>query len=206
MGIRVSQLWERLIWSKQLNCAGEPVPTVKSLHALYQRYRATNLGLTNSISLDLGPGHSLRNPFDCDSARGVDVRANLDEGIVAADLITEPIPFADNFFDFITAYDFLEHIPRLLYLPQRRLPFVELMNEVHRVLKPRGIFFSHTPIYPYASAFRDPTHVNFLTVETFPLYFDDQNRWGSIYGFRGSFKILEQAIKPPHLISLLQKV
>jgi hypothetical protein len=66
MGIRVSQLWERLIWSKQLNCAGEPVPKVKSLHGLYQRYRAANFGLTNSISLDLGPGHSLRNPFDCD--------------------------------------------------------------------------------------------------------------------------------------------
>jgi SAM-dependent methyltransferase len=190
----------------QIDCAGKPVPKVKNLDHLYERYSADRLGLTNTLSLDLGPGYSLRNPFHCNGVRGVDVRSDLERGISAADLVIEPIPFADNSFDFITAYDFLEHIPRVVYLPERRLPFVELMNEVHRVLKPQGIFFSHTPIYPYASVFRDPTHVNIMTVETFPLYFDDQYRWASIYGFRGAFKILEQVIKPPHLISLLQKV
>ena len=45
------------------------------------------------------------------------------------------MPFPDQFFDFVTAHDFLEHIPRLIYSPARRLPFVELMNEIWRVLK-----------------------------------------------------------------------
>lgn len=45
------------------------------------------------------------------------------------------------------------------------------MNEVHRVLKPNGIFLHQTPAYPSTVAFRDPTHVNIITEETIPHYF-----------------------------------
>ncbi len=46
-------------------------------------------------------------------------------------------------------------------------PFLELMNDVHRVLiKPGGLFFSSTPSYPWPMAFADPTHVNIMTEET----------------------------------------
>ena len=136
---------------------------------------------------------------------GVDIREDLEKNIKNADLTIEKIPYPDAYFDFITAFDFIEHIPRILYLPERRLPFIELMNEIHRTLKPKAIFMSHTPIYPFSPAFQDPTHVNIITEQTFPMYFDDTKQAGKMYGFNGSFKILDQVLKGSHLISILQK-
>jgi len=157
-------------------------------------------------SLDLGCGPNPKNFFNADAVYGIDVKDDLEHNILRADLAIEPIPFESDFFDYVTAHDFLEHIPRLLYLPQRRLPFVELMNEVWRVLKVGGKFFSHTPAFPQAAAFWDPTHVNFITEQTFPLYFDDERRWAGTYGFKGAFKIESQGWKGPHLLSVLEKV
>ena len=181
-------------------------PYISSLKPIYESYGVTKLKLLNSISLDLGAGGNLRNPFGCDQIFGVDIVSDPSKNILGADLVLGPIPCDSNTFDYVTSYDFLEHLPRIIYVPHRRLPFIEIMNEIFRVLKPGGLFLSHTPIFPYNSAFRDPTHVNILTSETFPLYFDDVNNWGKIYGFNGKFKVLEQFIKPPHLISILQKI
>ena len=178
---------------------------IHDLDAYLTTFRVSSRDTKESSSLDIGCGDRPRNPFQAHSAYGIDIRDNADENVVRADLTVEPIPFPDQTFDFITAYDFIEHVPRLIYLPRRRFPFVELMNEIWRTLKVDGIFLSHTPILPYAEAFQDPTHVNILTADTFPYYFDDQNRWARIYGFRGSFKIVDQGVRPPHLISILQK-
>lgn len=159
-----------------------------------------------SKSLDLGCGLQPKNPFNAQEVYGVDVRDDAEAHIVKADLVVEPIPFPDNSFEYVTAHDFLEHIPRLIYAPQRRNAFVEVMNEIHRVLKPGGVFMSFTPAYPHAAVFRDPTHINFITEETFPLYFDHQLRRASVYGFKGSFEIVSQEWRGPHLLSLLRKV
>lgn len=159
-----------------------------------------------SKSLDLGCGLQPKNPFNAQEVYGVDVRDDAEAHIVKADLVVEPIPFPDSSFEYVTAHDFLEHVPRLIYVPQRRNAFVEVMNEIHRVLKPGGVFMSFTPAYPHAAVFRDPTHINFITEETFPLYFDSQLRWASVYGFKGSFEILSQEWRGPHLLSLLRKV
>jgi SAM-dependent methyltransferase len=159
-----------------------------------------------SKSLDLGCGLQPKNPFNAQEVYGVDVRDDAEAHIVKADLVVEPIPFPDDSFEYVTAHDFLEHIPRLIYVPQRRNAFVEVMNEIYRVLKPGGIFMSFTPAYPHAAVFRDPTHINFITEETFPLYFDNQLRWASVYGFKGSFEIVSQEWRGPHLLSLLRKV
>ncbi|MDZ7858024.1 class I SAM-dependent methyltransferase [Sphaerotilus sp.] len=159
-----------------------------------------------SKSLDLGCGLQPKNPFNAQEVYGVDVRDDAEAHIVKADLVVEPIPFPDSSFEYVTAHDFLEHIPRLIYVPQRRNAFVEVMNEIHRVLKPGGVLMSFTPAYPHAAVFRDPTHINFITEETFPLYFDNQLRWASVYGFKGSFEILSQEWRGPHLLSLLRKV
>jgi glycosyltransferase involved in cell wall biosynthesis len=157
-------------------------------------------------TLDLGCGDVPRNPFHADALFGVDVRSNLAGNIRSADLTVEPIPFDDDSFDYLTAYDFIEHIPRVVYAPHRRNAFIEVMNEVHRVLKPGGLFLSHTPAYPHPVAFRDPTHVNIITDETLPMYFDDQNRWASIYGFKGAFKVLRHEWRGPHIVAVMQKV
>jgi tetratricopeptide (TPR) repeat protein len=162
-------------------------------------------------SLDLGCGMKPKNPYNADEVFGIDVRDDIPANIRSADLVIEPIPFDDNIFDFVTAHDFLEHVPRLLYVPERRNAFVELMNEVYRVLKIGGFFLSYTPAYPHAPAFRDPTHVNIITDETFPLYFGDVNepgqyRWASMYGFKGAFKITFQEWRGVNLLTIMKKV
>ena len=151
-----------------------------------------------NISLDLGCGEVIRNPYQALQVIGLDIQD--------ADLAIEPIPHPDDYFDFVTAYDFLEHIPRLLYVPQRRYPFVELMSEVWRVMKVGGKFLSSTPAFPHAPAFQDPTHVNIITPLTFAEYFDDEKTWAKMYGFKGKFHILNMRYHGPHLIAELEKV
>jgi SAM-dependent methyltransferase len=157
-------------------------------------------------SLDLGCGANPKNTFNADEVFGIDVREDLQANIRKADLVIEPIPFPDCYFDFVTAHDFLEHVPRLVYAPHRRNAFVELMNEIYRVLVVGGNFLSFTPAYPNPEAFRDPTHVNIITDQTFQAYFDDVNRWAAGYGFNGAFNIKMQEWRGPHLLTVMQKI
>ena len=155
---------------------------------------------------DLGCGPQPKNPFNVDEVFGVDVRDDVEANIRRADLVVDPIPYEDASFEYITAYDFLEHIPRLIYAPERRNASMEVMNEIYRVLKEGGLFLSLTPAYPHAATFRAPTHVNFITDETFPLYFDYENRWAKIYGFNGAFRIELQEWRGIHLLTVIKKV
>ena len=159
-------------------------------------------------SLDLGCGLKLRNPFNADELFGIDIRPNENLNIKVADLAIEAIPFPDDHFDCVSAYDFIEHIPRVIYNPNRRFSFIELMNEIYRVLKMGGTFASFTPAFPKEAAFVDPTHVNIITENTFPLYFDNKNRWGKDYGYIGSFEIVDQKWHPnnSHLQTIMKKV
>ena len=159
-------------------------------------------------TLDLGCGLKPRNPFNADELFGIDIRPNENQNIKIADLAIEAIPFPDDHFDYVSAYDFIEHIPRVIYNPNRRFSFIELMNEIYRVLKMGGTFASFTPAFPKEAAFVDPTHVNIITENTFPLYFDNKNRWGKDYGFIGSFEIVDQKWHPnnSHLQTIMKKV
>ena len=68
-------------------------------------------------SLDLRWGEKPQNPLDCANAYGLDIQ-NLDvENVVCADIVLEPIPFSDEFFVVISAFDFIEHIPWVIYAP-----------------------------------------------------------------------------------------
>jgi SAM-dependent methyltransferase len=140
--------------------------------------------------LDLGCGGVPRNPYRRDELHGVDlVVAEPSERFKSANLSLHPIPFADNHFHSVSAYDFLEHVPRVL--PTRdglatRAPFVELMDEIWRVLVPGGLLYAVTPAYPHVSVFQDPTHVNVLT-DGSHIYFTQPKLLGRIYGFRGTF-------------------
>lgn len=158
-----------------------------------------------SKSLDLGCGKDPKNYFDADEVFGIDIRDDLENNILKADLVIEPIPFPDSHFDYVIAQDFIEHVPRIIYMPERRQPFIELMNEIYRVLKMGGKFFSITPAMPHTITFRDPTHVNFITEETFPLYFDDKNNWAAMYGFKGKFVIESQEWRGSHLMTIMCK-
>lgn len=145
--------------------------------------------------LDMGCGPRPRNPYRCDEVHAIDIvmPPGCDERLFhRANLSVAPIPHPDASFDSVSAYDFLEHVPRVLATADglgTRFPFVELMSEIHRVLKPGGRFYAVTPGYPRAEAFTDPTHVNTLTDETH-LYFTEPELGATVYGFSGRFKAL----------------
>ena len=179
---------------------------VKDLERFYSQFRVSLPQINGSNTLDLGCGGVPRNPFKADFLYGIDIRDSANPNIAKSDLAQEAIPHGDASMDYITAFDFIEHIPRVVYLPEIRYSFIELMNEVYRVLKPGGFFLAQTPVYPYSACFTDPTHINPITSETFSQYFDDQRQWGKMYGFRGAFKIESQVRHSTHLISVLRKV
>jgi len=179
---------------------------IRNIEEFYLQLRKLSPAHLGSKTLDLGCGQKPRNPFAADTVFGIDI-GNIDiPNVIKADISQSPIPFEDASMDYITAFDFIEHVPRVIYLPTIRLPFIELMNEIYRVLKPGGIFLAQTPVYPFSVSFTDPTHVNPVTSETFSLYFDDQRKWGAMYGFKGSFNIKRQILFQTHLLTVMQKV
>ena len=123
--------------------------------------------------LDLGCGANPRNTYNAENLYGIDILERHDSTLnnftyKSANVILEKIPFEDNFFDSISAFDFIEHIPRLICIDGKIIfPFIDLMNEIYRVLKPNGIFYAITPVYPNESVFVDPTHVNFITKNSY---------------------------------------
>jgi SAM-dependent methyltransferase len=153
--------------------------------------------------LDLGCGSSPRNPYGQTESHGVDIALvghNAGEFFRSANLSLAPIPHPDSSFDSISAFDFLEHVPRVLPTANgtaTRFPFIELMNEISRVLKPGGRFYAVTPAFPHPTAFHDPTHVNIITFGTWE-YFCGSNALARMYGFTGQFELLrnEWAIHP----------
>lgn len=147
---------------------------------------------SSTKSLDLGCGVQPMNPFKADEIFGVNVLGGISTNIRKADLSVESIPFDNQTFEYVTAIDFLDKIPKIIYSPSRRNAFIELMNEIYRVLKPGGVFLCITPVYPYLQAFQDPTQVSVITETTFPLYFDHKNGSASKYGFNGEFSLLSQ--------------
>jgi len=164
-----------------------------------------------TYTLDLGCGPNPKNPFNAKNVFGIDIRSEGDS-IKAVNLFLESIPFPENHFDYVSAFDFIEHIPRVLSVFDNNLnknviinPFVNLMNEIWRVLKPNGIFLHKTPVYPSLECFQDPTHVNFITPNTMSLYFNSHYPVANIYGFIGGFNIISSQIEGSHLIEQLSK-
>jgi len=153
--------------------------------------------------LDLGCGGRPRNPYRYNDISGIDIykhpdlASNVDFKL--ANLSLHTIPYEDSYFDSVSAYDVIEHIPRVLAggVNGTRFPFIDLMNEIWRVLKPNGMFYALTPAYPRHEAFKDPTHVNIITNKTHE-YFCDKC-FARPYGFHGKFEVVEVAWVHPRL-------
>lgn len=145
--------------------------------------------------LDLGCGYAPRNPFNqaqlfgCDLLDMADFKETPSFEYKKADLARAGIPFPDNYFNSVSAFDFLEHVPRQSVDAQGRptVPFIALMSEIHRVLVPGGVLLANTPAFPYPEAFQDPTHVNIITKRTHE-YFCGDEPYAARYGFVGRFR------------------
>jgi SAM-dependent methyltransferase len=150
----------------------------------------------DSIHVDLGAGRQPRNPLRVPNVIATDIHIfeNPKHKTIFADL-TRPLPFDSNTIQSFSAFDVLEHIPRWERTDNGQVifPFVSLMSEIFRCLKPGGFFIALTPAIPSPIAFQDPTHINFVTKETLDLYFSGDDPWATSlgYGFKGNFKVLQ---------------
>lgn len=101
------------------------------------------------------------------------------------DLAVEPIPYEDNYFDEVEASQVLEHIPTQIHWREDgkwhlRFARVEIMREIHRVLKPRGVLVASVPHIDVERGVmrwaQDPTHVDVpWIIESFDYFC---NGWG----------------------------
>ena len=93
--------------------------------------------------LSIGCGNSPSAPgvvrLDISSDVNPDVVWNLDQF---------PYPFDDNQFDVVECFDVIEH---LNFIPKA-------LEEIHRILKNKGVLIITTPHYSCSNSYTDPTH------------------------------------------------
>jgi SAM-dependent methyltransferase len=108
---------------------------------------------------------------------GVDYRENwfnVDTTEVKTDLLhnleTTPWPIPDNTFDEVLMQGVLEHLHNT----------IPVVREVHRILKPGGVWRGSMPYCHSCYAFRDPTHVRFFDEKTFDYFLNDVSWTGGV--------------------------
>lgn len=108
-----------------------------------------------TICLNLGCGTDIK------KSTGREVWLNLDmfpnEGVDIVANLEKPIPLEDESVDMIKACHVIEHV--------QNLP--GLMQELHRILRPKGTLCIRVPEFPCRAAIADPTHCRYFTPETF---------------------------------------
>ncbi len=117
--------------------------------------------------IDLGCG-----PNKIAGAIGVDLRG--DRGVDLLCDIERPLPFKTSSVDVIWLRHVVEHVRDL----------IGLMEEVYRIARHGAAVEVVVPYYTSRGAFRDPTHVRYITEDTFQ-YFEPP----TAYGVRTHFKI-----------------
>jgi ubiquinone/menaquinone biosynthesis C-methylase UbiE len=130
---------------------------------------------------------------------GLDIIETENTTVKKCDLFVETIPFESDYFEYVTACDFIEHVPRVIYYKDKLFhPFIHVMNETYRVLKKDGKFFIKSPLFSSYNDFfwTDPTHVNPLSLDIFLMHFCTveekipKTPWAANYGFNGNFEVI----------------
>ena len=106
---------------------------------------------TTKKILDLGCGKKKRA-----GSFGVDWSDRHDADVIH-DLYVFPYPFEGASVDMVYIDNTLEHLDDP----------IAVMGELYRIVKPSGIVKVIVPYFRSVSAFTDPTHKHFFTVESF---------------------------------------
>ncbi|MEW6008478.1 MAG: methyltransferase domain-containing protein [Candidatus Omnitrophota bacterium] len=134
--------------------------------------RQISKNTNHKICLDLGCGSRKKEGYigvDIVDLEGVDIVCSIENGI----------PINNDCVDKIHSVYFFEHINNLIFLFQ----------EIYRICKNGAIVKITVPYYSSINAFKDPTHKQFFTEETFR-YFSKDKWYGSDYNFNINFKLL----------------
>jgi SAM-dependent methyltransferase len=155
-----------------------------------------------SRQLDLGSANALRGQDRMDEVFGVDIVPSPDPRIKLCDINVNPLPFEDDYFDLVTAFDILEHIVPIIYTKfngtyQRKTAMIDLFNEIYRVLKHNGKLYMQTPI----NDFSDPTHVAHWTSETLNHFSGDYYGFHDHYNHTSRFEKLGAREENNHIIA-----
>jgi SAM-dependent methyltransferase len=150
-------------------------------------------GIEAQLRFDLGCGNHKRDGFV-----GVD-RVRLDGVDVVWD-VRQGLPSNDDTVDYIVADNLLEHIG-----PE----FIDVMNDLHRVLKPGGRLTAIVPgVHAPAAAYADPTHVRYFVPETWDYFDGEHARWrdyGQSYGIR-PWRVLRREVRDRFIETVMQPV
>ena len=153
------------------------------------------------IVVDLGCG------FRKEGNIGIDLSAEGRDVDLICRLGFEPIPLDDASVDKVFCRDFLEHLPKAVYVESRGglvYPVIDLINEVWRILRPGGLFESLTPVYPHPEVHQDPTHLSVWSLASMK-YFCGHYPIAKLYGVEAEFELLENREQDFYLYALLRK-
>lgn len=125
------------------------------------------------LKLNLGCGYR-----KIDGFVNIDIRSEVGPDFILD--LTKPLPFKTNSIARIRAFDVIEH----LYAND----VINLIREIHRVLKPNGFFHFFVPSTEGRGAFQDLTHKSFFNINTW-IYFTSKD-WADLYDYP-LFKILK---------------
>jgi SAM-dependent methyltransferase len=123
------------------------------------------MGAGSSTQKRIGtPGH-----LDWGGLVTLDYNADHNPDVVH-DLNVHPLPFEDNEFDEVHAYEVLEHLGSL---GDYKFFFAEF-SEYWRILKPGGLFCATVPAITSPWLFGDPSHTRVIMGEQL-VFLDQQN-------------------------------
>lgn len=129
---------------------------------------------------------------------------NLDiaplEGVdVVHDVLTFPYPFEGETFDFILASHILEHVPPIV---DGKDGLVQVVEELHRILKPGGSLEIRVPHYRRGMAeyFANPTHYRLITPNSFDGFF---GKPGTCVSYLTSARFASKKIRDVRRFSIL---
>jgi SAM-dependent methyltransferase len=154
------------------------------------------------IILDLGCG------FRKTGNIGIDATLQNTDADLICLLGFDQLPFEDSTVDEVVCRDFLEHIPKAVYLESKgrlHYPIMQLMDEIWRVLKPGGIFRSWTPMYPNPEVFQDPTHLSSWTIKSMDYFCGIYEGAKRIYGIQACFEKIDIREEGFYLFAELRK-
>ena len=113
---------------------------------------------------------------------------------VAWDLTKFPWPVEDNTYGYIEAEDVLEHL---------RGDLTDVMNELHRIIKPGGYLFIRVPEVGTWQLMKDPTHVVGFMADSFD-YYDPETPIGQNYVYSTlGWKVLKRTTNNGGLVFVL---